>query len=72
MAYEVVLKKLCLYKLYNENLTQDFSSLNGFSLKISNHQFSEFSVLKKIMKNGSLPKLPLAQGLLHLSITQLH
>lgn len=43
MVYET----LCLYKLYNENLTQDFGCLSGYALSISNHQFSEFSVSKK-------------------------
>lgn len=47
--------------------------LNGFSLSISNHQFSEFSVPRKNHENyGNLPKLALAQGLLHLAVTQIH
>lgn len=39
---------LCLYKLYNENPTQDLSSLNDFLLRISVYQFSVLKEKKKI------------------------
>lgn len=58
-----------LYKPYNEKPTRDLSSLNGFLLTISVHQFS---VLKKSHeKYRHLPTLPLAQGFLQLAITQI-
>lgn len=74
MVYEVVLKCCvsinCIMKILHKTLAL---------LMVFHYQFQLISFLsflyqkkKNHERYGRLPKLPLAQGLLHLAITQIH